>query len=264
MKIADITPVVLTFNEQENIARTLAALKAFPEVVVLDSGSTDSTRSLAQAFVNVRWHERPFDCHANQWNHAIDLSTSDWILSLDADYQCPDALIDEVSALPVSPEIGYGAGFRFAVHGKPLRSALLPPRVVLFHRDHARYKQDGHTQSLDHAGTVVRLNGLITHDDRKPLSRWLWAQLRYVSLEADKLATSRSADLDLADRLRQWIVVMPLLTPLYLLVVKFGVLDGWRGLHYAMSRTFVEVLLALTIIDRRFVRDSKFESKAPP
>ena len=45
-----VTPVILTFNERENIDRTLSALHWASDVVVLDSGSSDGTTEIAVSF----------------------------------------------------------------------------------------------------------------------------------------------------------------------------------------------------------------------
>lgn len=251
MKLESITPVVLSFDEQENITRTLGSLTDFPRVIVLDSGSTDQTRRLAEANANVEFFERPFDSHGNQWNHALSLARTDWVLCLDADYFCPAALIEEIQGLADDDQHVYGAGFDFCVFGKPLRRTLLPPRPVLFRRSRCRYVQDGHTQVLEPSTPSPLLRTRIRHDDRKPLSRWLSAQIRYARLEADKLSTRPRQDLDLPDRLRRLIVVMPWLTPIFVLLGKGLILDGWRGLHYAISRCLAETMLSLMLIDKR-------------
>ncbi|MGB2788468.1 MAG: glycosyltransferase, partial [Dokdonella sp.] len=66
-----ITPLILTWNEEANIARTLAKLAWAREVVVVDSGSTDSTHAICESFPNVRLVARPFDNHATQWNYGL-------------------------------------------------------------------------------------------------------------------------------------------------------------------------------------------------
>ena len=68
MKLDDITPLVLTYNEAPNLSRTLARLTWAREVVVLDSGSTDATHEIAAQFPNVRFEVRAFDDHTTQWN----------------------------------------------------------------------------------------------------------------------------------------------------------------------------------------------------
>ena len=68
----NITPVLLTFNEEPNIARTLAHLAWAKDIVVVDSGSTDGTLPTLANFPNVRVFDRRFDSHANQWRFATE------------------------------------------------------------------------------------------------------------------------------------------------------------------------------------------------
>ncbi len=66
-----VTPVILTFNEERNIGRTLARLGWAREIVLVDSLSTDATLSIAAGHPNVRTFERRFDSHGDQWTFAL-------------------------------------------------------------------------------------------------------------------------------------------------------------------------------------------------
>ena len=92
-----ITPVLLTYNEEQNIRRTLSRLDWAKDIVVVDSGSTDGTLAVLASFPNVRVFKHSFDSHANQWRYAVEETqiATDWILRLDADYQVSDALVAE-------------------------------------------------------------------------------------------------------------------------------------------------------------------------
>ncbi|MEM6573494.1 MAG: glycosyltransferase, partial [Pseudomonadota bacterium] len=48
MKLSDVTPLLLTFNEEANLDRTLGALAWASRIVLVDSGSTDGTLDIAQ------------------------------------------------------------------------------------------------------------------------------------------------------------------------------------------------------------------------
>lgn len=246
-----VTPVILTLDEAPNIARTLEQLRWAEEVIVLDSGSTDATRDLAMAFPNVRFFERPFDTHAQQWNHALSLARTPWVLSLDADYQVPQTLVAELATLDPHAERVYCARFRYLVHGKPVRGAILPPRAVLFRTDQARYIDDGHTQLLEHAVPATLLQAAIDHDDRKPLARWLRSQIRYAELEADKLQHTATKALGWPDRIRRWVVVAPVLVFIHVYVLRGALFSGWRGWLYAAQRALAELMLALYLAERR-------------
>jgi glycosyltransferase involved in cell wall biosynthesis len=185
----EVTALILTFNEAPNIARTVNALSWLPEVVVVDSGSIDQTPELAQAsHPDVRIVTRPFDTHANQWNFGLAQIRTPWVLTLDADYEVSAGLAQEILKLSPDGEVaGYEAQFGYRINGRPLRSSVYPPRIVLFRTDRATYFDDGHTQRLRIDGSVKSLSGLIYHDDRKSFSRWLQEQKRYATIEARHL-----------------------------------------------------------------------------
>jgi glycosyltransferase involved in cell wall biosynthesis len=246
MEPATVTPLILTYNEAPNIGRTLASLAWAARVVVVDSESTDDTKSIAASFENVDFFVRPFDDHASQWNYGLDRVETDWVLSLDADYGLSEGAVDEIAALNGAAS-AYEAAFEYRILGRPLRGTLYPPRVILFRPDEARYEQDGHTQRLQVDGTIGRLDNPFFHDDRKPLSAWLDAQASYSKLEAEKLTSTPIASLGRIDRVRRGGLLMPFLMPLYCLIWKRLILDGKAGLYYTFQRTYAELLLALRI-----------------
>ncbi len=244
-----ITPLILTFNEEANIGRVLERLTWASRVVVLDSFSTDRTLEIVRLFPNTDVHQRAFDSFAGQCNYGLDLVETEWVLSMDADYVLTPGLIDEIAALPEMPEAnGFGVGFQYCIDGKPLRGTLYPPRVVLYRRHAASYRQDGHAHRVEVEGEIGTMTHLIQHDDRKPLASWLAAQQKYAVQEADKLRALPADRLGLTDRLRLR-MLGPALAPLYALFVKGGILDGVAGWHYALQRTYAEILLALHLMD---------------
>jgi len=261
-----ITPLVLTLNEEANIGRVLERLQWAREVVVVDSGSSDATRSVLSRFGNVRSVEHAFESHAAQWNFGLlDAGIeTDWVLALDADYVLSEALIEEFRTLAPGPDVmGYRVRFRYCVLGKALRGTLYPPVVVLYRRGNARYVQDGHTQRLQVNGRIETLRSVILHDDRKPLSRWLASQERYARLEADHLCSTSWRELGWPDRLRKLLVVMPPVTFVYCLTVGRGILDGWAGLFYAGQRAVAEAILSLVLIDRRLRAAASKDRRRP-
>lgn len=248
-----VTPLVLTYNEQENIGRTLAALAWAEEVVLIDSFSTDRTLAVARAaHPGIRIVQRAFDDHTAQWNFGLDQVRTPWVLSLDADYEVSPELRAEIAGLQPDERLaGYAARFRFRVFGRPLRASVYPPRTVLFRRGHARYRSEGHTQILAAAGPVGSLAGFIDHDDRKPLSRWLRSQDNYMLIEAPYLLAAPTAELSWQDRLRRRAFLAPAVMFLYLMFARGLILDGWPGWYYVFQRTLAEMLLALRIITER-------------
>jgi glycosyltransferase involved in cell wall biosynthesis len=252
--VDEIVVLILTFNEAANIGRTLHALRAFPEIVVLDSGSSDETAKIVGKHSNSRLVQRAFDTHANQWNYGLTGCglARPWVLALDADYLLPESLVEELARLtPRAGVAGYRTRFRYCVMGRPLSATLYPPVVTLFRRQQAHFIQVGHTQRVVIEGMVAELRGRIDHDDRKSLSRWFSSQKNYAVLEAQHLLAMPRSGLPWSDRIRKMAWPAPLLVFVYTLVVKRCVFDGWAGWFYVMQRTLAEILIALELAERR-------------
>jgi len=248
--LEQLTILILTYNESPNINRTLQSLSWANKIVVIDSYSTDETLEILSSYPQVEVFKRKFDTHAKQWNYGLEQVKTEWVLSLDADYVVTDKLINEIQTLSVDNTIdGYFVKFKYCVFGKPLRGTILPPREVLFRKDKAIYIDDGHTQLLENKGKSSQLSAYIHHDDRKPLSRWLWAQDRYMVIESKKLLETPDDDLSIGDRLRKQKILAPLIILIYCLIIKGGILDGWHGWYYAFQRVLAEILLSIHIIE---------------
>jgi glycosyltransferase involved in cell wall biosynthesis len=249
VNIDTVTPLILTYNEAPNIARTIDQLHWAQEIVVVDSHSTDETMNILRSYPQVKIFQRVFDTHATQWNYGLDQIKSAWVLSLDADYFVTDQLVEEIISLNDSLIDGYFIPFKYCVFGKPLRGTILPPRQMLFRKEKSTYIDDGHTQLLVNKGSFGRISEPVYHDDRKPLSRWLWAQDRYLLIEANKLLDTPESQLSFGDRIRKQKILAPFIILIYCLIIKGGILDGWQGWHYAFQRVLAEILLSIRIIE---------------
>ncbi|HEX7153862.1 MAG TPA: glycosyltransferase family 2 protein [Thermoanaerobaculia bacterium] len=245
-----ITPLILTRDEEANLARTLGRLTWAEDIVLVDSYSTDATVRIARQFPNVRVFSRELDDLAGQSNYGIDQAHTRWILLLDADYFVTDELIEELRSLQPAKE-AYLASFRYAIGGRPLRASLYPPRVVLLHRDHCRVWQDGHAHRVRVEGETGSLRGRIIHDDRKSLRRFLERQRKYMRQEAAKLRAADPRTLNLAARIRKLRVVAPFAVVVHALFVKGLIFDGVAGLHYALERFLAECILSWEMLKRR-------------
>lgn len=247
-----ITPMVLTFNEVANIRRTMGKLRWARRILIVDSGSTDGTLEVLAGYPQVEIVHRPFDSFADQCNFGLAQLRTDWVLSLDADYELSDELVQALREVHETEEVaGYRASFVYCIYGRPLRGTLYPPRTLLYRVRGARYVNEGHGHRVRVAGEVRQLRGVVYHDDRKPLSRWLAAQQRYAQLEVDHLLNSGPENLSRSDRLRRMGWPAPFLVFFYVLFMKGCLLDGWPGWLYTLQRVLAETMIALELIDRR-------------
>jgi len=98
-----ISVAMIARNEEKNLPRTLAALRWVDEIVIVDSGSNDSTPQIAADYGAQHSFNRDFRGHAEQKNVAIARCTSDWILLLDADEVVTPALAAEIQTVLQNP-----------------------------------------------------------------------------------------------------------------------------------------------------------------
>ena len=215
-----ITPLILTYNEALNIERTLQHLTRAKKIIVVDSYSTDGTLEILYSIPQVEVFQRKFDSFAVQCNYGLEKISSEWVLSLDADYVLTDELISEIKSLQSSPNVNsYSVRFKYCVFGKPLHGTLLPPRKVLYKREKATYENDGHAHRVNVEGESATLSSYIHHDDRKPLSRWLWAQDRYMIIEVKKLTQTPDSEISLGDRIRKQKILAHFIILFYCLIL---------------------------------------------
>src|SRR6201998_4622178 len=102
-----LSVVIITFNEEANIGRTLASVEPLVadgkgEIIVVDSGSTDRTVEIAKSF-SAQVFVEEWKGFAAQKNSAIDKATGKWVLSLDADEEVEPSLLAELRFLFQTP-----------------------------------------------------------------------------------------------------------------------------------------------------------------
>ncbi len=94
-----ITAVIITLNEAHNIKDCIESIKPVcNEVIVVDSGSTDSTVEIAKALgANVYIQE--FLGDGPQKNYGPRFAKNDWVLSIDADERLHGDAIETIADL---------------------------------------------------------------------------------------------------------------------------------------------------------------------
>lgn len=102
-----ISVTILAKNSQELLPRCLAALSGFPEIILLDNGSTDSTVAVARQFANVKVFHSPFIGFGPLKNLAASYASHDWILSIDSDEVLSPALAQTILQHPLDAKKAY-------------------------------------------------------------------------------------------------------------------------------------------------------------
>src|SRR3954452_4112278 len=184
---ATLSVAIITLNEEANLPRTLASVAWADEIVIVDSGSTDATRAVAQSyqarFVTERW--RGF---AAQKNFALSLATSQWVLSLDADESVTPELgaaIQKSLAAPPS-ETAYALRRRNCFLGRWIRHGGYYPdaKLRLFPRGQAIFQASAVHETAAFAGRIETLDGDLLPHAYPTLAGYLEHMQRYSSLGA--------------------------------------------------------------------------------
>jgi glycosyltransferase involved in cell wall biosynthesis len=90
-----LSVIIIAKNESENIADCIKSANFANEVIVLDSGSSDNTVSLAKKY-GAKVFNKPWKGFGQHKNMAIQLAKHEWIFSLDADERISPALKQEI------------------------------------------------------------------------------------------------------------------------------------------------------------------------
>lgn len=159
-----LSVAIITKNEERNLPRCLDSVYFADEIVVVDSGSTDATVDIAQAF-GCRVYVEDWKGDGPQKNSAIEKCSNDWVLILDADERlCPEA-VEEVRQLVTHGDAAaYSFRRKSIFHGKWIKSGgWWPDRVTrLFRKSRGRYK--GITHGVwDTKGTVKKIDACLEH-----------------------------------------------------------------------------------------------------
>jgi len=130
-----VTVIVTTLNEEKNLGRCLSSLSRFDEVVIVDSGSLDDTREIAESygvyFFDFRWNgQYP---KKRQWCLDTLPLKHDRVFFVDADEEVTSALAQEISALDWNAG-GYFIKGLYVVDGKTLHFGLSNQKLCLFDR----------------------------------------------------------------------------------------------------------------------------------
>jgi glycosyltransferase involved in cell wall biosynthesis len=162
-----VSAVLITKDAERHLDRVLAPLAVCAEIVVLDSGSTDRTRDIADAH-GAAWHEHPFDGYGPQKRRAVALAAHDWILAVDAD-EVLDAEAAASLAAIAWPDHDVGTCWKILrrpfIGDREIRHGdWAPDRVVrVFNRQRHNVSDALVHESVRPTARVLRLGGSLLH-----------------------------------------------------------------------------------------------------
>ena len=202
--------------------------------MVIDSGSTDNTVSLARkqgAKVVYRAWDNDFSA---QRNFALEHIDTDWVLYLDADERLNDRLLSEVKSAVESEKIAmYRFVRRNSAFGKDFKYGVLGPDSVirLFPRNKVKWHDKVHERPVGDL-PVITLKGYMKHYTYRTFEQYIQKMNQYSSIGAQNYHDKHKKVSVIGD-----FVFRPVFAFFKMYVLKKGFLEGWLGfvlcLNYA-------------------------------
>lgn len=263
-----ISVLILTKNEEQDIAGCLNSVSWCNDIHVLDSYSDDKTVELAMAF-GATVTQRRFDNWSSHQNWALKNIPFkyEWVLYIDADERVSESLISALKQFKSEAAdnvVAYEMRRRdFAWNGKWLRYSQISPYYIrLFRPEKMRYERLVNPISIPD-GKTMRIDGFLDHYPfGKGFRYWINRHLAYADLEAEMRLSDIKADTrfslkkaffgsDFSERRYHQkgffykVPFRPLLKWLYMVIWRKAFMDGATGITYATLQSIYEYFIVL-------------------
>ncbi|MDD3003877.1 glycosyltransferase family 2 protein [Flavobacterium sp.] len=185
----NISVLIITLNEEVHMNELLSDLDFADEVIVVDSYSTDRTKSICESFKNVKFLENKFENYTTQRNFAIDQARNNWILFIDADERLTPALKQEIiETVEKNEDVSAYLFYRtFYFKKKILRfSGWQTDRIYrLFKKDKCRYTHRRLVhEKLDVDGKIAYFKNKLIHYSYADYESYKGKMIAYGKLKA--------------------------------------------------------------------------------
>ena len=222
-----ISIVILTKNNARTLAQTLESTKTFPEVIILDNGSTDATLTIAKKYPHVQIHtSSSFEGFGVMKNLAASYAKYDWILSLDGDEVISDALAKEIHALSLQETFTYEIPFINYYNGKQIKCCGWYPEshIRLYNKKNTQFdKTFVHEAIVTTKQNIIKLQSPIYHFSYLCTEDFLRKLQLYTSLFAKQNQGKKKSSITKA-------LVHGIFAFLKSFILKKGFLGGKEGL----------------------------------
>lgn len=223
MNTQKITVCILAKNAEQTIQATLDSVQSFPEVLIFDTGSTDSTLTIASKYPNVTIHQSPFIGFGPLRNAIAACAKNDWIFALDSDEIISPSLKSEINQLSLSQAFAYVVPRHNFYNGKRIRGCgWSPDRVArLYHRNHNQFSEAFVHESIQ-TNHRINLKSPLLHTPYRSTEDFLAKMQHYSTLFAQQYKGKRTSSFTKA--LGHGIFAF-----FRSYVLKHGILDGSEG-----------------------------------
>jgi glycosyltransferase involved in cell wall biosynthesis len=237
---APISAYVICFNEEERIRKCLESLAWCDEIIIVDSGSIDSTVEICREFTDKIFFNE-WSGYGNQKNFALSKCSHSWVLNLDADEVVSEELKLAIQGVLEEPRAETADGYllqRVVFHlGHWWTVGGWHPeyRLRLAKRDCVQWSNDPVHEKAILSGRKRKLIGSLYHYTYRNLEDQLARINKYSTLSAQQLATEPAIS---PTALLTCLLTRPLFRFIRFYFLKFGFVYGVAGLIVAITDSY--------------------------
>ncbi len=224
-----LSVLIITYNEEKNIAALLTDLDFANEIIIVDSFSTDNTFAIAKSFKNATVVQHKFENYAAQRNYAISLATNPWILFLDSDERLTPKLKSEIQLkIQLNEDVSAYYFYRIFMfkNSKLHFSGWQTDKIHrLFQKDKAHYdsRKIVH-EKLIVSGKSSKLKNKLIHYSYTDYSSYKSKMISYGKMKA-KEEFNKGTNPNFF-----YLFIRPAYKFIYQFLIRLGFLDGKNGL----------------------------------
>lgn len=238
-----ISVIIITHNEEKNIARCLKSVQWADEIVVVDSGSTDHTVEIAKS-LNATVISNQWEGYAKQKEFALTIVSNEWIFSIDADEEVTNDLKDEILQTIHLPHTlnGYEIPRKSFFLGRWIKNGGWYPglQLRLFKKSKTKMNHRPVHEGFLVEGLMGILNADINHYTYNSLHQYIEKMNDYSSLDVmNKIGSGR---------IIRWYHFI--LNPLSVFLRMFVSLHGYRDGTHGFLLAFYSALHSLSIYSK--------------
>lgn len=228
----NISAVIISFNEEKLIQQCIESILPITnDIIIVDSGSTDQTVSIATA-AGARVFHMPWEGYGANKNFGNSKARYDWILSIDADEILDNDLANHINNIDKNSDTIYKIKSLVNYNGKWIRHCGWYPawKLRFFHKTIAKWNLDPVHEALIYPSGInlKELNGELLHYSYNGVEDHKTKSTKYGKLKAESWLHSGKS-IGVLKRL-----LGPTFKFLRTYILKLGFLDGREG--YIISK----------------------------
>jgi glycosyltransferase involved in cell wall biosynthesis len=221
----NISVIIITKDEEKNIAECISSVLWADEIIVVDAESTDGTVEMARKYTD-KIYVKKWEGYALQKKYGLSLAKNDWVLSLDADERVTEELKIEIEGLDVRDVNGFKIRRRNFLFNKEIKSCGWGNdyQLRLFKKEKTSLTDRMVHEMFIVDGKVNRIKQPMLHFTFSSLTNYISKINHYTSLRAKELFEQKT-------KVNGWTIIShTIFAFLQFFIVRGGFKDGVHGL----------------------------------